>query len=59
VPEDLQRTLDAQPTAKAAFEALKSQPGYHILPQLRIAKTEKTKAIRIAKVVTELNHPTD
>ncbi|MGO3762303.1 MAG: YdeI/OmpD-associated family protein, partial [Glutamicibacter arilaitensis] len=57
-PEDLQRALDAHPTAKTAFEALKSQPRYHILHQLMIAKTEKTKANRMAKFVAELNHPT-
>lgn len=54
VPEDLQLALDAEPTAKAAFESLKSQPRYHILHQLMIAKTEKTRQARIAKFVREL-----
>ena len=54
VPEDLQRALDAEPAAKAAFEALKSQPRYHILHQLMIAKTEKTRAARIARFITQL-----
>lgn len=54
VPEDLQRALDAAPAAKAAFESLKSQPRYHILYQLMIAKTEKTRQARIAKFVREL-----
>ncbi|WP_461635041.1 YdeI/OmpD-associated family protein [Glutamicibacter soli] len=54
VPEDLQRALDAEPAAKAAFEALKSQPRYHILHQLMIAKTEKTKAARIARFIAQL-----
>lgn len=54
VPEDLQRALDAEPAAKAAFEALKSQPRYHILHQLMIAKTEKTRAARIARFIAQL-----
>ncbi|MFJ2469546.1 YdeI family protein [Glutamicibacter sp. NPDC087583] len=55
VPEDLQRALDAEPAAKAAFEALKSQPRYHILHQWMIAKTEKTRAARIARFIARLN----
>ena len=54
-PEDLQRALHAHPAAKAAFEALKSQPRYHVLHQLMIAKTEKTRAARIACFITQLN----
>lgn len=54
VPEDLQRALDAEPVAKEAFEALKSQPRYHILHQLMIAKTEKTRAARIARFIAQL-----
>lgn len=42
------------PAAKAAFEALKSQPRYHILHQLLIAKTEKTRAARIARFIAQL-----
>ncbi|WP_347039244.1 YdeI/OmpD-associated family protein [Glutamicibacter halophytocola] len=55
VPEDLQRALDAHPTAKAAFEALKSQPRYHILHQLMIAKTDKTRWARLEKFVQQLS----
>ena len=55
VPEDLQRALDAHPSAKAAFEALKSQPRYHILHQLMIAKTEKTRVARITRFVAQLS----
>ncbi len=55
VPEDLQRALDAEPAAKAAFEALKSQPRYHILHQLMIAQTEKTRATRIARFIAYPN----
>lgn len=54
VPEDLQRALDAEPVAKEAFETLKSQPRYHILHQLMIAKTEKTRAARIARFIAQL-----
>lgn len=59
VPEDLQRALDAQPSAKAAFEALKSQPRYHILHQLMIAKTEKTRAARIARFIAQLGEKSE
>ena len=54
VPEDLQHALDVEPAAKAAFEELKSQPRYHILHQLMIARTEKTRQARIAKFVRKL-----
>lgn len=59
VPEDLQRTLDAHPTAKAAFESLKSQPRYHILHQLMIAKSAKTRAARIARFVAQLGEESE
>ncbi|NAZ16510.1 hypothetical protein GT020_10600 [Glutamicibacter soli] len=59
VPEDLQRALDAQPAAKAAFEALKSQPRYHILHQLMIAKTERTRAARIARFIAQLGEESE
>jgi len=59
VPEDLQRALDAHPTAKAAFEALKSQPRYHILHQLMIAKTEKTRSARLEKFVRQLSEASE
>ncbi|MDV2980838.1 UNVERIFIED_CONTAM: YdeI/OmpD-associated family protein [Actinomycetes bacterium ARC8] len=54
VPEDLQRALDAGPAAKAAFEALKSQPRYHILHQLMIARTANTRQIRIDRFIVQL-----
>ena len=54
VPEDLQRALDAEPAANAAFEALKSQPRYHILHQLMIARTAKTRHIRIDRFIVQL-----
>lgn len=55
VPEDLQRALNANPTVNAAFEALKSQPPYHILHQLMIAKTDKTLSARLEKFVRQLS----
>lgn len=54
VPEDLQRALDAEPAAKAAFGALESQSRYHILHQLMIATTEKTRAARITRLIAQL-----
>ncbi|WP_434922709.1 YdeI/OmpD-associated family protein [Glutamicibacter sp. PAEs-4] len=55
VSEDLQWALDANPTSKAAFEALKSQPRYHIPHQLTIAKTEKTRSARMEKFVRQVS----
>ncbi|WP_418908451.1 YdeI/OmpD-associated family protein [Glutamicibacter endophyticus] len=54
VPEDLQAALDASPTAAAAFAALKSQPRYHILHQLMIARTERTRTARLQKFLADL-----
>ncbi|HJX76878.1 YdeI/OmpD-associated family protein [Glutamicibacter sp.] len=54
VPEDLQARLDLSPVAAANFSALKSQPRYHILHQLMIARTAKTRASRLDKFLTEL-----
>jgi len=59
VPEDLQRALDAYPAAKAAFEALKSQPRYHILHQMMIVKTDKTRSARLEKFVRQLSETSD
>lgn len=54
VPADLQARLAASPVAAANFAALKSQPRYHILHQLMIARTEKTRNARLKKFITEL-----
>lgn len=59
VPEDLQRALDAHPTAKATFEALKPQPRYHILHHLMIAKTEKTRSAGLEKFVRQLSEASE
>ncbi len=58
VPDDLQQLLDPHPLAARNFAALKSQPRYHILHQLMIARTEKTRNARLARFITELDHET-
>ncbi|MCW4465013.1 YdeI/OmpD-associated family protein [Glutamicibacter sp. MNS18] len=57
VPDDLQMALDASPAAAEAFAALKSQPRYHILHQLMIARTAKTRTARLERFVAELAQP--
>lgn len=54
VPADLQQALDLSPAAASAFTALKSQPRYHILHQLMIARTDKTRSARLRRFVDEL-----
>jgi len=54
VPDDLQRELDARPTAKANFAELGSQNRYAILYRLRDAKRPETRARRLAKFVAML-----
>ncbi|WP_404289464.1 YdeI family protein [Glutamicibacter arilaitensis] len=54
VPQDLQNALDRSPLAAKNFAALKSQPRYHILHQLMIARTEKTRSARLAKFLAGL-----
>ena len=54
VPEDLQRELDARPSAKAFFATLNSQNRYAILYRLGDAKKPETRARRLAKFVAML-----
>jgi uncharacterized protein YdeI (YjbR/CyaY-like superfamily) len=54
VPDDLQRELDARPTAQAAFAALNSQNRYAILYRLQDARRPETRAQRLAKFVAML-----
>lgn len=54
IPPDLQEALDRSTVAAKNFAALKSQPRYHILHQLMIARTEKTRTARLARFVAEL-----
>ncbi len=54
VPDDLERELEARPTAKAFFETLNSQNRYAILYRLDDAKRPETRARRLAKFVAML-----
>ncbi len=54
VPEDLQRELDADPRAAAAFAALDSHNRYAIIWRLGDAKRPQTRARRLAKYVEML-----
>ena len=54
VPDDLERELEARPTAKAFFETLNSQNRFAILYRLDDAKKPETRARRLAKFVAML-----
>jgi uncharacterized protein YdeI (YjbR/CyaY-like superfamily) len=54
VPDDLQAALDAEPAAKAVFATLTGANRYAILYRIHDARTEKTRAARIAKFVSML-----
>lgn len=51
VPDDLAAALDAEPAARAAFDALDSQNRFSVLVRVHTATTEKTRAKRIAAAV--------
>jgi hypothetical protein len=54
VPDDLSAALDAEPAARATFDGLSnSNKRYHAL-QVQGAKTDETRARRIAKAVAVL-----
>jgi hypothetical protein len=54
VPPDLAAALDAEPAARATFDALSnSNKGYHVL-QVEGAKTPETRQRRIEKAVSVL-----
>lgn len=55
VPADLAAALKASPTAKTTFEALGSQARYHVLHQLMIAASPRTRAQRIERFLEKLN----
>lgn len=62
-PDDLRAALDAQPAAKAFFATLSGANRYAILYRIHDAKTERTRATRIAKFTAMLArnqtiHPT-
>jgi uncharacterized protein YdeI (YjbR/CyaY-like superfamily) len=54
VPEDLQRALDANPSAQAFFATLDSRNRYAILYRIQTAKKAETRAARIHKFVAML-----
>jgi len=54
VPEDLQRELDADPSAAAFFAALDSRNRYSILHRLETAKRPETRARRLAQFTAML-----
>lgn len=54
IPPDLQRALDAEPSARAFFTALDGHNRYAILYRVQDAKKPETRASRIAKFVTML-----
>jgi uncharacterized protein YdeI (YjbR/CyaY-like superfamily) len=55
VPEDLQRELDARPTARANFAELSRQDRFTILYRLQDAKRPETRARRLAEFVQKLD----
>ena len=54
VPKDLQRELDARPSASAFFAGLSSQNRYAILYRLQDAKRPQTRARRLQQFVAML-----
>jgi uncharacterized protein YdeI (YjbR/CyaY-like superfamily) len=54
VPEDLQRELDARPSARAFFAELSSQNRYAILYRLQDARRPQTRARRLKQFVAML-----
>jgi uncharacterized protein YdeI (YjbR/CyaY-like superfamily) len=54
VPDDLQRELNANPTAREFFATLESRNRYAILYRLQDAKTAETRARRLEKFVSML-----
>jgi uncharacterized protein YdeI (YjbR/CyaY-like superfamily) len=54
VPEDLQRELDARPSARAFFAELSSQNRYAILYRLQDARRPQTRARRLTQFVAML-----
>ena len=54
VPDDLQQALDANGTARAAFDGLDATNRYAILHRLQLAKKPETRAANIEKFVAML-----
>jgi uncharacterized protein YdeI (YjbR/CyaY-like superfamily) len=57
VPDDLAAALDAEPAARAAFDALTAQDRYSVLHRVHTAATDRTRAKRIAAAVEQLAQP--
>lgn len=55
VPEDLAAALDAQPGARAAFDALNFSTRKEHVRQVESAKAQDTRERRIAKIVSSLS----
>ncbi|WP_117215428.1 YdeI/OmpD-associated family protein [Allorhizocola rhizosphaerae] len=56
VPEDLLAALRAHPAAARAFDALGKTQRYQIILGLLKAKSARTRAARLAKAITTLDH---
>jgi uncharacterized protein YdeI (YjbR/CyaY-like superfamily) len=54
VPSDLHAALDANPAARAFFASLTGANRYAVLWRLMTAKTERTRAARLEKIVAML-----
>lgn len=54
VPDDLQAVLATRPEARAFFETLTGANRYAVLWRLMTAKTERTRAARLEKIVAML-----
>jgi uncharacterized protein YdeI (YjbR/CyaY-like superfamily) len=54
VPDDLQAALASRPAARAFFESLTGANRYAVLWRLMTAKTERTRAARLEKIVAML-----
>jgi NADPH-dependent ferric siderophore reductase len=54
VPENLKRALDAHPALKGIFEALSNSKKKWLVLPIEDAKTEETRAKRVAKAISML-----
>ena len=54
VPADLQRALDAAPSARVSFESLSYSNRRRLVMAINAAKTDETRQRRIAKTVEDL-----
>ena len=54
MPPDLEAALAASPAARARFDALNKTNRYAVIWRLMTAKTERTRASRLAKQIAML-----